>query len=154
MSAKDIQERMEKRFENEIGEMGYELRYVEWTKEGADWYLRFYISSPQGISIDDCETVSRYLDPILDEEFTSSKEGYILEVSSPGIEAPLKKERDYEEARGALIHIKLYQKVDGKKEYEGILDAFDENSLTLDIQGSPKQFDREMISSARLAVQF
>ncbi len=154
MSAKDIQQRMEMRFEKEFAELGYDLRYVEWKKEGADWYLRFFITTPNGISIDDCETVSRYLDPILDQEFTDSKEGYILEVSSPGIEAPIRKDRDFEEAKGKLIHVKLYQKLDGKKEFEGILESYDEKSITIDINGSLKQFDKEMVSSARLAAQF
>ncbi|QRN86847.1 ribosome maturation factor RimP [Clostridia bacterium] len=145
---------MEERFEKEIAKLGYDLRYVEWKKEGAEWFLRFFISSEQGISIDDCELVSRYLDPILDEEYKPSNEGYILEVSSPGIEAPLRKKRDYEEAIGSLIHIKLYEKIDGKKEFEGILESFNDDSIMLDINGSSRQLKREMISSARLAVQF
>jgi ribosome maturation factor RimP len=154
MSAKDIQQRMEERFENEVAELGYDLRYVEWKKDGTEWYLRFFITSPNGISIDDCETVSRFLDPILDLEFSDSQEGYILEVSSPGIEAPLRKERDYEEAKGMLIHVKLYQKLDGVKEFEGILESYDDKTITIDINGAMKQFDRELVSSARLAVQF
>lgn len=154
MSAKDIQQQMEERFEKEIAKLGYDLRYVEWKKEGSEWYLRFFISSTQGISIDDCETVSRYLDPILDEEYTPSNEGYILEVSSPGIEAPLRKDRDFEEAIGTLIHVKLYEKIDGIKEFEGILESFDSESVMLNIKGSSRQLKREMISSARLAVQF
>ena len=153
MSAKEIQQLMEERFEKDINALGYDLRYVEWSKEGSEWYLRFFISRPEGISIDDCETVSRYLDPLLDEEFGDFKDGYILEVSSPGIEAPIRRERDYEEAMHELVHVKLYQKIDGKKEFEGILESYDTKSIQLDINGTLVTIDRDKISSARLAVQ-
>ncbi len=153
MSSKDIQQRLEDRFERDIQELGFSLRYVEWIKEGAEQYLRFFISSPEGISVDDCEKVSRFLDPLLDSEIDLNQEGYILEVSSPGIEAPLRKERDYVEAIDAWISVKLYQKLDGKKQFEGILKRFDPSSITLEINGIERTLNRDMISSARLAVQ-
>jgi len=154
MRASDIQDRMEQRFEQELGEMGYDLRYVEWTQEGPEWYLRFFIDRDQGISIEDCEAVSRHLDPILDREFDGNKQGYILEVSSPGLEAPLRKDRDYRQALDEWVHVKTYQKIDGRKEFEGYLRSYDPQHLEIEIEGTVVRIERERISSARLAIRF
>ncbi len=93
-----------------VDEYGFELVDVEYVKEGSTWYLRAYIDKPDGISIDDCEAVSRRLSDILDEK-DYIDEAYILEVSSPGLGRPLKKEKDYKRSLGKEVEIRTYRMI-------------------------------------------
>lgn len=154
MSAKDIQEKLEEQFQTDIEKLGYKLKYVEWVKEGSEWYLRFFISHSDGISIEDCEKVSRYLDPLLDQAFDDQAKTYILEVSSPGIEAPLRKEEDYMDAMEHLICVKLYEKIEGQKEFTGLLKAVDADKLILLVDKREILIPKNIISLARRAVEF
>ena len=104
-----------------IEEHGFELVDVEYVKEGSTWYLRAYIDKPGGITIDDCETVSRRLSDILDEK-DYIEDAYILEVSSPGLGRPLKKEKDYKRSLGEEVEIRTYRMYD--REAEGIYRHF------------------------------
>ena len=113
-----------------IEEMGFELCDVEFQKEYGDWVLTFYIHKPDGVTIDDCEAVSKALDPILDEKDPIEQE-YILSVSSLGIDRPLKKDRDFERAMGQEMQVKLYAPFEKKKEWIGVLTEFDEDSFTI-----------------------
>lgn len=113
-----------------IEEMGFELCDVEFQKEYGDWVLTFYIHKPDGVTIDDCEAVSKALDPILDEKDPIEQE-YILSVSSLGIDRPLKKDRDFERAMGQEMQVKLYAPLEKKKEWIGVLEAFDPDSFTI-----------------------
>ena len=92
-----------------------ELFDVDYIKEGQDWYLRVYIDKEGGVTIDDCQAVSRAFNEVLDKENYIADQ-YIFEVSSPGLTRPLKKEKDYEKSIGRLLDIKLYKSVEGKKE--------------------------------------
>lgn len=107
-----------------------ELVDVEYVKE-RDWYLRVFIDKPGGVMIDDCQELSERLAPLLDRE-DAIKEGYILEVSSPGLDRPLKKPRDFERAMGKVVDVSLYEPVDGKKLITGVLQGFDGESVTVE----------------------
>lgn len=113
-----------------IESMGFELCDVEYQKEYGDWVLTFYIDKPQGVTIDECEEVSRAIEPILDEADPIESE-YVLSVSSLGIDRPLKKDRDFERAMGTELEIKLYAPQGGKKQWIGTLTAYDADSFTV-----------------------
>ena len=132
-----------------IEEHGFELVDVEYVKEGSSWYLRAYIDKPGGITIDDCEAVSRKLSDQLDED------AYILEVSSPGLGRPLKKEKDYKRSLGAEVEIRTYRMIEKQKEFIGILKGYDENTVTIETgDGTEKIFDKSDIALIRLAFDF
>ena len=124
----------------------FELVDVEFVKEGSDWYLRVYIDKDGGITVDDCELISRAFNEILDSE------QYIFEVSSPGLMRPLKKEKDYKRSVGKLIDIKLYKPVDKCKEFTGVLDSYDKDTVTIKMDDdTQKTFDRSNLAMIRLA---
>lgn len=134
-----------------VDEKGFELVDVEFVKEGSEWYLRVYIDKDGGISVNDCEEISRAFNEILDREDYISEQ-YIFEVSSPGLTRPLKKEKDYKRSIGKLVDVKLYKPVDKAKEYTGVLSAFDENTVTLECDnGDPYTLDRKNIAKISLA---
>ncbi|MBE5945956.1 MAG: ribosome maturation factor RimP [Lachnospiraceae bacterium] len=113
-----------------IEENNFELVDVEYVKEGQDYYLRVYADKEGGINIDDCVLISRALEAKLDEA-DKIKDAYILEVSSPGLTRPLKKDKDFKRSIGKLIEIKLYKAVNGTKELEGILKDYSETQITI-----------------------
>ena len=108
----------------------FELVDVEYVKEGGTWYLRAYIDKPGGITVDDCEIVNRALSDLLDEK-DFIDESYILEVSSPGLGRPLKKERDFERSLGEEVEIRTYRMIEKQKEFRGILKAYDKDTVTI-----------------------
>ncbi len=116
-----------------IEAMGFELCDVEYQKEYGDWVLTFYVDKTGGVTIDECEAVSRAIEPILDEADPIESE-YVLSVSSLGIDRPLKKTRDYERAMGQELEIKLYAPQNGKKQWIGTLTSFDEDSFTVETE--------------------
>lgn len=137
-----------------IEEHGFELVDVEYVKEGSSWYLRAYIDKPGGITIDDCEAVSRKLSDQLDEK-DYIEDAYILEVSSPGLGRPLKKEKDYKRSLGAEVEIRTYRMIEKQKEFIGILMGYDENTVTIETgDGTEKIFDKSDIALIRLAFDF
>ncbi len=113
-----------------IQQLGFELCDVEFQKEYGDWVLTFYIYRPEGVTIDDCEAVSKALDPVLDEADPIDQE-YILSVSSLGLDRPLKKDRDFERAMGQEMQVKLYAPIEKKKEWIGVLSAFNSESFSI-----------------------
>ena len=126
---------------------------AEYVKEGGEYYLRCYIDREGGVTIDDCEAVSRQLDPKLDEnDFID--EAYTLEVSSPGLGRQLKRPHDFEFAAGKEVEIRTYKAVDGKKEFRGILTGWDSTSVTTQADDGEKTFSRKEISLIRLAFDF
>ncbi len=133
----------------------FELVDVEYVKEGSNWYLRAYIDKPGGITVDDCEIVSRALSDKLDEK-DFIDEAYILEVSSPGLSRPLKKDKDFKRSLGLLVEVRLYKAVDKLKVYEGVLTDFDENTITIavDEEENTVVFERQNIALVRLALDF
>lgn len=137
-----------------IDELGFELVDVEYVKEVGTWYLRVYIDKPAGIAVDDCEAVSRRLSEGLDEnEFI--EEAYILEVSSPGLGRPLKKEKDFQKSIGKEIEIRTYRAIDKQKEFIGILKEYDKDKVTIIYEDETiKTFERSDIALIRLAFDF
>ena len=128
----NIEEKVENLLKAKIESIGYELYDVEYSKEGKNYYLRIFIDKPNGIDLNDCEKVNNEITDILDKA-DYIKEQYFLEVSSPGIERILKKDRHLEQNIGNEINIKLFKKDEnGKKEYQGILKGFNENEIKLE----------------------
>lgn len=132
----------------------FELVDVEFVKEGSNWYLRLFVDKEGGITIDDCEIVSRAMSDILDKE-DYIEESYILEVSSPGLGRPLKKDKDFVRSMGSEVEIRLYKAVDKQKEFTGVLVDFDKNNVTIEIEdGVMRTFSRTDIALIRLAFDF
>lgn len=131
---------------------GFEIVDVEFVKEGGNRFLRAYIDKPGGITVDDCETVSRTLSARLDEE-DFIEESYILEVSSPGLGRPLKKEKDFARNVGELVEIHTFRPVDKQKEFCGILKKYDKNTVTIEEEdGTERIFERSVLALIRQAV--
>jgi len=132
---------------------GVEIYDVEYVKEGSDYYLRAYIDKPEGVNIIDCENVSRALSEALDKE-DFIPDAYILEVSSPGLGRTLKKDKHFAKSIGQEVEIKLFKAIDKCKEFAGVLDSFDETTLTI-LEGDTKRtFMRSEIALIRLAFDF
>lgn len=130
-----IEEKVESLLKEKIESLGYYLYDVEYLKEGAEYYLRIYIDKETGIDLNDCEKVSNEIDDLLDKaDFI--KEQYFLEVSSPGIERNLKKDKHFEQNIGKRVDVKLFKKDEnGKKEYEGILKSFNQEEIFIEENG-------------------
>lgn len=137
-----------------VEEYGFELVDVEYVKEGSTWYLRAYIDKPGGICIDDCEAVSRRLSDILDEK-DYIDEAYILEVSSPGLGRPLRKEKDFRRSLGEEVEVRTYRMIEKQKEFTGILKEYDEKTVTIEEDGgNVRIFEKSDIALIRLAFDF
>jgi ribosome maturation factor RimP len=134
-----------------------ELVDVEFKKEGSNWFLRVYIDKDGGVDIEDCGVVSEELSQLLDQH-DPIPQAYFLEVSSPGAERPLKKEKDIQAAIGKAIHITTYEPFEGQKAFEGELLAFDGETLTLEIKIKTRRKEISIpynkVANARLAVVF
>lgn len=133
-------------------ENGVELVDVEYVKEGQDWFLRIYIDKEEGITLDDCQAVSEMLSKKLDET-DPIEESYYLEVSSPGLDRELKKDKDYEKFKGRLVQISLYEPLDGKKTIEGELLGLENGCVSIKEDGKKKiEIPREKIGKVKLVV--
>lgn len=126
---------------------------VEYVKEGTEWYLRAYIDKPEGVNINDCEHVSRAMSEILDRE-DYIQDGYIFEVSSPGLGRTLKKDKHFEKSIGEEVEVKLYKAVDKQKEFTGILKAFDKDTITIEMNEEDRVIAKSEIALVRLALDF
>ena len=137
-----------------VEEYHFELVDVEFVKEGGTWYLRAYMDKEGGITVDDCELVSRRMSDLLDEK-DYIEESYIFEVSSPGLGRPLKKEKDYVRSVGKELEIRTYRPIDKEKQFFGILKSFDETSVTIELDdGEEMAFAKTDIALIRLAFDF
>ena len=135
-------------------ENNFELVDVEYVKEAGTWYLRAYIDKEGGIAVDDCEVISRRLSDWLDKE-DFIDDSYILEVSSPGLGRPLKKEKDYKRSIGREVEVRLYKAIDRQTEFTGTLSAYDDKTVTLAMEdGSEAVFEKADIALIRLALDF
>ena len=132
---------------------GFELVDVEYVKEAGNWYLRAYIDKPGGITVDDCEVVSRRFSDILDEK-DYIEDSYILEVSSPGLGRPLKKDKDFQRSIGKEIEVRTFRAIDKQKEFTGILKEFNKDSFTIVIEDNEMTFQRSETALVRLAFDF
>ncbi len=154
MSKREIYEKRTERYILPILErMQFELVDIEYVKEGGTWYLRAYIDKEGGITVNDCETVAREMNGILDRE-DYIEDSYVFEVSSPGLLRPLKKEKDFVRSMGKKIEIRTYRAIEGEKEFYGILSAYDENSVTIEQEdGTARTFQKEETALIRLAFE-
>ena len=166
MAKKKITEIVEEITADFLGQNGLELYNSEFVKEGKDWFLRVYIDKlpkegadgnveEEYVSTDDCESVSRFLSAELDR-LDPIEQNYYLEVSSPGLDRALLKEKDFIRFCGHMVDISLYKAMDGKKAYQGTLKGLtDDNKIVItDEKGEEIEFPREQVAKARLAVIF
>ena len=146
----NIEEKVEKLVKPIIENIGYELYDVEYSKEGKDYFLRIFIDNEKGIDLNDCEKVNDAITDILDKE-NYIKEQYFLEVSSPGIERILRKDKHLEQSIGKQINVKLFKKDDnGQKEYLGILKEFDEQYINIEQEGKEIKIERKNIAQVKI----
>jgi len=154
MTGKGIVSEIEPLISPVVAGLGFELYDLLYVKEGSGWYLRVFIDKPGGVTIDDCEAASRAVEKALDEKDPIGQ-AYILEVSSPGIDRPLKKESDYEKFTGSIVDVKLYKPVNRRKEYTGKLEGLqDGNVIISDNSGGILRFPKADVALCRLAVVF
>lgn len=159
--SREYEERTEKLVEPIINEHHYELVDVEYVKEAGNWFLRIFADKEGGITIDDCEIISRALSDVLDRE-DFIEDSYILEVSSPGLGRQLKKDKDFSRSIGEEVDVKLYKgfKIirQGKevsiKEFTGILEGFDKDSISISCEEGIRKLERKDIAIIKLALDF
>ncbi len=144
----------EEKLRTVIEEMGYELVDVSYEKENGGMSLIFTIDKEAGVTIDDCEIVNRKIDPILDELNPTDDKPYTLVVSSPGLDRPLKTDRDLRRTLGKEVELSLFAKQDGKKLFTGVLKNFDEKTVTLETQKGDITFEREKVAIIKLVIKF
>ena len=145
----NIEEKVENLLEPKIQEIGYELYDVEYAKEGKNYFLRIIIDKPEGIDLNDCEKVNNAITDMLDEA-NYIKEQYFLEVSSPGIERVIRKEKHLKQNIGQEIQVKLFRKdQNGKKEYQGKLLDYTSENITIQTSEEKINIERKNISQIR-----
>lgn len=132
---------------------GCSLWDVEYIREGGEWFLRLYIDKEGGVDINDCEAVSRAVDPLLDEK-DPIPESYHFEVCSAGLERVLKRPSDFERFLGEKVLVKLYRPRNGQKEFPGILTAYAQGDVTIDMNGQSLTFEKAELALVRLRVEF
>lgn len=134
-------------------QLGYQFIDVEYKRESVGMVLTVYIDKPGGVSMEDCQTLAQELDPLLDA-MEDMPEGYFFSVSSPGLDRPLKKEGDYARNVGKTIVVRLYAPLEGKKQFQGILVAYDAETLCLDCEGQRVELARKAVASAKPHITF
>lgn len=150
----EYERKTEQLLEPIIKENDFEIYDVEYVKEGSNYYLRIFIDKENGITIDDCELVSRRMSDLLDKD-DFIPDSYILEVSSPGLGRQLKRDKHFEKSIGEEVEVKLYKQLNKKKEYVGLLVTFDQNTITIELEdGSRMEFKRSDIATVRLTFDF
>ncbi|BAE84310.1 ribosome maturation factor RimP [Desulfitobacterium hafniense] len=136
-----------------ITEQGLELVDVEYVKEGAHWYLRIYIDKEGGVDIDDCTNVSHLVSEVLDKHDPIAQ-AYMLEVSSPGLERPLKKDEDFERFTGKLVRVLTKEAYQGYKEFTGYLVGLIEDDIVLEYEKEKMAIPRAIVDKANLTFEF
>ena len=144
-----IEERVESLIRNQVEELGYELYDVQYAKEGKDYYLRIFIDKENGIDLNDCEKVNNIVNPILDDA-DYIKGMNFLEVSSPGVERILRKNKHLEQAKGKEIEVKLFKPLENQKDFSGILEQFDDDKIYLQEEDKKIEIERKNISLMKL----
>ncbi len=134
-----------------VEEEGCSLWDVEYVKEAGTWFLRLYIDKEGGLSIDDCERISRRLDPMLDEA-DPIPDSYVFEVGSAGAERELKRPSDFEMFMGSQVEVRLYQPIDGSKVFVGELSGFENGDVSIIFGGSSLSFEKSKIAMVKLHV--
>ena len=143
----DVTALVEPRARRLADSLGFELVDVSLDRENTGAYLRIYIDKPEGITLNDCETYHRAIQPKVED-----CDYDFLEVSSPGVDRPLKKDRDFERALGSEVEVHLFRPLDGSKQYQGILADFTKDELVLEIGGEERRFDRKAVALCRMVL--
>lgn len=150
-----IAEKVEPLIQPVLEELNFELVDIEFTKEGKDHFLRVSIDKPGGVDLNDCTVASEKISEVMDEEDPIAQ-AYYLDVSSPGAERPIKKEQDFQNAVNQPIYVSLYAPVEGEKEWLGILEAVEKDTITMQVKEKAKkrsiEIPRDKIAKARHAV--
>ena len=151
---KSIEQTIEELVSPIVDDKGFEIVDIEYVKEAGEYYLRIFLDKEGGISLNDCESVSRELSEILDVK-DPIKDNYFLEVSSPGLDRPLKKDKDFLRYKGRDIEIKLYKPLNGSKQFEGQLVGLDEDkNIVVVIDNNEVEFNKKDVALVRLAIKF
>ncbi|MGV3110935.1 ribosome maturation factor RimP [Staphylococcus pettenkoferi] len=150
-----IAEKVEPLIQPVLEELNFELVDIEFTKEGKDHFLRVSIDKPGGVDLNDCTAASEKISEVMDEEDPIAQ-AYYLDVSSPGAERPIKKEQDFQNAVNQPIYVSLYAPIEGEKEWLGILEAVEKDTITMQVKEKSKkrsiEIPRDKIAKARHAV--
>ncbi len=145
----NIEEKIEQLVQAKINELGYELYDVEYVKEGKEYFLRIFIDTDKGIDLNDCEKVNNGIMDLLDEA-DYIKESYFLEISSPGIERKIRKEKHFDMAMGEAIEVNLYKAMDKKKVIDGVLTGYDEDNIIMTYENDEISIPRKDISHIKI----
>lgn len=152
MKREAVEEFVSSVVEGIIAGTNLELVDVDYVRE-RDWYLRVYLDKPGGVDLDDCQMVSEKLSAILDEKDPIA-ENYLLEVSSPGLDRVLKKDKDFIRYNGREVDIQLFKPINGSKQYMGVLQGFSDTTIEFLINGESETFERTAIAQIRLHLDF
>lgn len=136
-----------------VEEEGCRLWDVEYVKEAGQWYLRVFIDKEGGVDIDDCERISRRLDPILDEA-DPIPDSYVFEVGSAGIERELKRASDFAQFMGSEVELRLYQAQDGSKTFIGTLEDYEDGDVTIRMGEKSMKFEKGRVALVKLHASF
>ena len=151
---KSIEATIEEIVQPIVDAKNFEIVDIEYVKEAGEYYLRVYLDKEGGISLSDCEVVSRELSEILDKK-DPIKDNYFLEVSSPGLDRPLKKEKDFIRYKGRDVEIKLYKPINGAKMHEGeLVGLTEDNNIKVIIDNEEVEFNKKDVALIRLAIKF
>jgi len=154
MATRNVLECIIEWIQPKLNELSLDLYDISFKKEGADKYLRITLDKEAGgVSISDCEAVSRFLDKILEEK-DPIEEAYILEVSSPGVERALKKDSDFVRFSGETVDVKLYKSVDGQKTIRGKLAGLIDNAVTIECDEGVKSFDKADVAQVKIVFEW
>ena len=148
-----IEDRVETLITSKINGLGYELYDVEYAKEGKDYYLRIFIDRKDGIDLNDCEKVSDGINELLDEA-DYIKEQYFLEVSSPGIERILRKDKHFEDNIGNTVEVKLFKPINKEKKIIGNLKEFNEEFISIENENGEMQIERKNIAHVKTVYEW
>ena len=157
IAQESVADRARQLLEPVLARDGYELVEVEWQREGGGWVLRLYVDKAGGIGIDDCQAASRLVETILDvEDFIEP--AYTLEVSSPGLDRPLRKPADFERFAGQRVHVKTYGPIDTpagpRKNWSGTLKGFEDGAVEVEVDGAVHRIPHDRIAKAHLEYDF
>jgi len=136
-----------------INENRLELVDIEYKKEGKNWILRIFIDKEGGVTVDDCTRVSRHIEDLIEVE-EAVPSSYVLEVSSPGLDRPLKKEKDFLRFKGKRAHVTTFTPIQQQKSFKGTIRDFQEDVLFLDIDSQPVEIPKNQIAKAKLEIEF
>ncbi|MFI3116089.1 MAG: ribosome maturation factor RimP [Clostridia bacterium] len=154
MQNKEICTRVSELAMPKINELGIELWDVDFEKEGSIYCLNIYLDGEREISIEDCEKVSRYVDPLLDAKIFDSMPPYTLCVASAGLERKLIKPSHFEKNIGALVHVGFYKSIDGVKNIEGTLENYNNDGVTINVDGKSQTYAKADVALVRLTYKF